>query len=128
MKNFIAEFKAFAVKGNAVDLAVGVVIGAAFGKVVSSIVDDLIMPIAGVLTGGIDFSDKQLAVWGTDVAIRYGAVINALLSFAIVALVLFVVVKQINRLKGNEPKPPAPPPTPEDVLLLREIRDSLKQR
>jgi large conductance mechanosensitive channel len=124
----IHEFKEFAVKGNAIDLAVGVVIGAAFGNVVNSIVNDLIMPIVGALTGGIDFSDKQLGVYGTDIAIRYGAFLNALLSFVIVAFAIFVVVKQVNRLK--RPAPAAahePKAVPEDVQLLREIRDELRK-
>jgi large conductance mechanosensitive channel len=125
----IHEFKEFAVKGNAIDLAVGVVIGAAFGKVVTSIVDDLIMPIVGGLTGGIDFSAKQLVIPGTEVAIRYGMFLNAVLSFVIVAFAIFVLVKQINRLKREKPTTPAAPaPTPEDIALLREIRDELKRR
>ncbi len=129
MKTMLQEFKDFAVKGNAIDLAVGVVIGAAFGKIVSSIVDDLIMPIIGLLTGGIDFSDKQLLIPGTEAAVRYGMFLNALLSFIIVAFAIFVVVKQLNRFKKTAPREPAAPaPTPEDVLLLREIRDSLRQR
>lgn len=126
MKTILQEFKEFAVKGNAIDLAVGVVIGAAFGKVVSSIVDDLIMPVVGLLTGGIDFSDKQALIPGTEVAIRYGMFLNAVLSFVIVAFAIFVVVKQLNRLK--KPVECAPVATPEDVVLLREIRDALKQR
>jgi len=129
MKGFIEEFKSFAVKGNAIDLAVGVVIGAAFGKIVSSIVDDLIMPVVGLLTGGIDFSDKVWIIPTTEVAVRYGMFLNSLLNFLIVAFAIFVVVKQINRLKKPaECEPAALAPTPEDVVLLREIRDALKQR
>ncbi len=131
MKTFLEEFKAFAVKGNAIDLAVGVVIGAAFGKIVSSIVDDLIMPVVGILTRGIDFSNLAWKIPGTEAFIRYGALGNALLNFAIVSFAIFVVVKQINRLKAKTPAdcaPAAPAPTPEDIVLLREIRDSLKQR
>lgn len=129
MKNFISEFKAFAVKGNAIDLAVGVVIGAAFGAVVKSIVDDLIMPLVGLLTGGIDFSDKQLTIYGTEVAIRYGAFLNSLLSFVIVAFAIFILVKQLNRLKKPAPtEPGTTPAVPEDIALLREIRDELKRR
>ena len=129
MKGFIEEFKSFAVKGNAIDLAVGVVIGAAFGKIVSSIVDDLIMPVVGLLTGGIDFSDKVWIIPTTEVAVRYGMFLNALLNFIIVAFAIFMVVKQLNRLKKPvECEPAAPVATPEDVVLLREIRDALKQR
>jgi large conductance mechanosensitive channel len=126
----INEFREFAVKGNAIDLAVGVVIGAAFGKVVTSIVDDLIMPIVGGLTGGIDFSDKQLGIIGTDIAIRYGMFINNVLSFLIVSFSIFLVVKQINRLrrKEDEDAPKAPPATPENIALLREIRDELERQ
>ena len=130
MKKTIEEFRDFAVKGNALDLAVGVVIGAAFGKIVSSIVDDLIMPVVGLLTGGIDFSAKQAIIPGTEVAIRYGMLLNALLSFVIVAFAIFVVVKQLSRLKKPAApcEPAAPAATPEEVLLLREIRDALRQR
>lgn len=130
MKGFIEEFKAFAIKGNAIDLAVGVVIGAAFGKIVSSIVDDLVMPIVGVLTGGIDFSDMAWQIPGTEAMLRYGAFANVILNFLIVAFAIFVVVKQLARLKAKPAPaaPSAPAPTPEDILLLREIRDSLKQR
>lgn len=131
MKGFIEEFKAFAVKGNAIDLAVGVVIGAAFGKIVTSIVDDLIMPVVGLLTRGIDFSDLQWKIPGTEAFIRYGALGNSLLNFVIVSFAIFIVVKQINRLKAKSPAdcaPAAPAPTPEDIVLLREIRDSLRQR
>lgn len=126
--SIIQEFKDFAIKGNAIDLAVGVVIGAAFGKIVTSIVDDLIMPIVGWMTGGIDFSDKTLPIPATDIVIRYGMFLNALLSFVIVAFAIFMVVKQLNRLKKPAPcEPAAPAMPPEDVLLLREIRDSLKK-
>jgi large conductance mechanosensitive channel len=138
---FISEFKEFAVKGNAVDLAIGVIIGAAFGKIVSSIVDDLVMPVIGAISGGFDFSNLFFALREVppDVAMTlaevkkagipvfaYGSFLTVLLNFLILALVIFVMVKQINRLKKEAP-PPAPPATPEDILLLREIRDNLKK-
>ncbi len=130
MKNFINEFKSFAIKGNMIDLAVGVIIGTAFGKVVSSLVSDIIMPPLGWITGGIDFSEK---VWnlptilgvGSPVAVNYGLFLNSLINFIIVAFAIFLVIKQINRFKKvEEAKPTA---TPEDIQLLREIRDSLKK-
>lgn len=139
--SFMSEFKEFAVKGNAVDLAIGVIIGAAFGKIVSSIVDDLVMPIIGAISGGFDFSNLFFALREVppDVAMTlaevrkagipvfaYGNFLTVLLNFLILALVIFIMVKQINRLKKEAP-PPAPPATPEDILLLREIRDNLKK-
>lgn len=139
--SFISEFKEFAVKGNAVDLAIGVIIGAAFGKIVSSIVDDLVMPLIGAVSGGFDFSNLFIALGEVppDVAMTlaevkkagipvfaYGNFLTILLNFIILALVIFVMVKQINRLKKEAP-PPAPAATPEDIMLLREIRDSLKK-
>jgi large conductance mechanosensitive channel len=138
---FISEFKEFAVKGNAVDLAIGVIIGAAFGKIVSSVVDDLIMPIIGALSGGFDFSNLFIALKDVPPGVvmtlaevkkagipvfAYGNFLTILLNFLILALVIFVMVKQINRLKKEAP-PPTPPATPEDIQLLREIRDSLKK-
>jgi large conductance mechanosensitive channel len=130
------EFKEFAMKGNVVDLAVGVIIGAAFGKIVSALVDGIIMPGIGMLLGGIDFNNAawtiKEAVLGPDgkevaaaVAIKYGAFIQTVIDFTIVAFVLFMVIKVMNRLKKAEAAAPAAPP--EDVLLLREIRDSLKK-
>lgn len=132
----ISEFKEFAMKGNVVDLAVGVIIGAAFGKIVSSLVDGVIMPIVGKIIGGVNFSDLafvlQDAVTGPDgketaaaVAIKYGAFLQTVIDFAIIAFVLFMVIKLMNRLKKAEAAAPAEPA--EDVLLLREIRDSLKK-
>ena len=134
----MSEFKEFAMKGNVVDLAVGVIIGAAFGKIVSSLVDGVIMPIVGNLIGGVNFSDLSIvlqdAVIGQDgkeaaaaVAIKYGAFLQTVIDFMIIAFVLFVVIKVMNRLKRAEAAPPPPAETPEDVLLLREIRDSLKK-
>jgi large conductance mechanosensitive channel len=139
--SFVSEFKEFAVKGNAVDLAIGVIIGAAFGKIVSSVVDDLIMPIIGAVSGGFDFSNLFFALGEVPPGVAmtlaevkkagvpvfaYGNFLTVLLNFFILALVIFVMVKQINRLKKEAP-PPAPPATPEDVQLLREIRDSLRK-
>jgi large conductance mechanosensitive channel len=139
--SFMSEFKEFAVKGNAVDLAIGVIIGAAFGKIVSSIVDDLIMPLIGAVSGGFDFSNLFIALKDVppDVVMTlaevkkagipvfaYGSFLTILLNFIILALVIFVMVKQINRLKKEAP-PPEPAATPEDIVLLREIRDSLKK-
>lgn len=138
---FMTEFKEFAVKGNVVDLAVGVIIGGAFGKIVDSVVTDLIMPLVGLALGGLDFSNYFIQLSGAPAAtlaeakkagavFAYGSFLTVLLNFVILALIIFVMVRQINRLrKANEPAPaPAPEPvTPEDVLLLREIRDSLKR-
>ena len=139
--SILAEFRTFAVKGNAMDLAVGVIIGAAFGKIVDSIVNDLIMPLVGRVVGGLDFSSLffvlgdvppgvaltlgELKKAGVPV-FAYGNFLTILLNFIILAFIVFMLVKQINRLKKAEP--PAPPPaTPEDVLLLREIRDNLRK-
>jgi large conductance mechanosensitive channel len=138
--SFMSEFKEFAVKGNVMDLAVGVIIGGAFGKIVDSIVGDLIMPIVGKIFGGLDFNNYFLPLAGqtaTNLAdakkagavFAYGSFITIVLNFAILAFIIFLMVKQMNRLKREAPAaPPAPPaPTPEDVLLLREIRDALKK-
>lgn len=141
---FASEFKEFAMKGNVVDLAVGVIIGAAFGKIVDSAVKDLIMPIVNLVSGGqVDFSNKYLVLSGTvppgaalaeaqKVAnvFAWGNFLTITINFIILAFVIFMMVKQINRLKRAEPAPapPAPAPTPEDVVLLREIRDALNRR
>ena len=141
--SFASEFKQFAMKGNVVDLAVGVIIGAAFGKIVDSVVKDLIMPIVGRVLGGLDFSNyfimlsqppagysgpmtyEALTKAGVPL-FAYGNFITVAINFVILAFIIFVMVKQINRLKAAEP--PAPPPaTPEDVVLLREIRDALRK-
>lgn len=136
--SFMTEFKEFAVKGNAMDLAVGVIIGAAFGKIVDSIVNDLIMPIVGAIFGGLDFSNLFITLAdvpeGTVMTLAelkkagvptfaYGNFITILLNFIILVFIIFMMVRQINRLKKEAP--PAAPP--EDVVLLREIRDSLKK-
>ena len=130
--SFIAEFKKFALRGNVVDLAVGVVIGAAFGKIVTSLVDNIIMPPLGWAIGGIDFSDWKWVLRPGDaaakipeVAIQYGVFINVLIQFLIIAFAIFLVVKAINKLTRHEDKPAA---TPADVVLLQEIRDLLKQK
>ena len=131
----MAEFKEFAMRGNAIDLAVGVVIGAAFGKIVTALVDNVIMPPIGLLVGGVDFSawkwtlreaavDAAGAVTTPAVQIGIGEFLNAIIQFLIVAFAIFMAVKAMNRLSRAEPPPPAAPS--EDVLLLREIRDSLK--
>lgn len=133
----ISEFKEFIAKGNVLDLAVAVVIGAAFGKIVTALVDGIIMPIIGVLTGGIDVSDwkyvhkaaevdatgKELAA---EVSVKYGLFIQEIINFLIIAFVIFLVVKAYNRLR--KPAEAAPDAPAEDVLLLREIRDELKRR
>ena len=134
---FATEFKEFALKGNVVDLAVGVIIGAAFGKIVDSIVSDLILPVVGMVFGGLDFSNKFIPLAGqaaTNLAdarkagavFAYGNFITVALNFVILAFIIFVMVRQINKLKSAAP-PPAAPATPEDVLLLREIRDALRK-
>jgi large conductance mechanosensitive channel len=125
------EFKEFAMKGNVVDLAVGVIIGAAFGKIVSSLVGDLIMPPLGVLIGGINFSDLAVTV-GTDpkgapVLLKYGAFLQTLFDFLIIAFVIFMAVKGINKLK-KPPPPAADAPPPRQEVLLEEIRDALLKR
>jgi large conductance mechanosensitive channel len=128
-----SDFKEFAMKGNVVDMAVGVIVGAAFGKIVSSLVGDVIMPALSKLTGGISFSDLAIALGkdptGKDVLIKYGAFVQTIFDFILIALVLFVAIRAINRLK----KPPAPivvaaPPEPVEVKLLSEIRDLLARR
>lgn len=132
------EFKEFAVKGNAIDLAVGVIIGAAFGKIVDSIVGDLVMPLVGKLIGGLDFSSYYIPLAGqaaglplakakeAGAVLAYGNFITIALNFIILAFVIFVMVKQVNRLKRETPPPPPAGPT-EEVQLLRDIRDSLRK-
>ncbi|WCM87356.1 large conductance mechanosensitive channel protein MscL [Acidovorax sp. NCPPB 3576] len=137
------EFKEFAIKGNVVDLAVGVIIGGAFGKIVDSVVSDLIMPVVGLVFGRLDFSNlfvvlgtvppgvpqtlDALKKAGVPV-LAYGNFITVAVNFLILAFIIFMMVKQINRLKRQAPAPaPAPVATPEDIVLLREIRDSLKR-
>lgn len=139
----LQEFKEFAVKGNVMDLAVGVIIGGAFGKIVESVVGDLIMPVIGTVVGKLDFSNLFLVLGqapeGTAMTLdalkkagvpvlAYGNFITVAVNFAILAFIIFIMIKQINRLKKEAPvAPAAPAPTAEDVLLLREIRDSLRK-
>lgn len=138
--SLIQEFKEFALKGNVVDLAVGVIIGGAFGKIVDSLVKDVIMPLIGRLIGGVDFKHLYLnlgdkAFDSLEAAekagaplLKYGAFINTVVDFFIVAAAIFVAIKAMNKLKRSQPEAePAPVAVPEDVLLLREIRDSLKK-
>ena len=139
--SFASEFREFAIKGNVVDLAVGVIIGGAFGKIVGSAVDDLIMPLVGRVVGNVDFSNLFIALAEVPAGVpmtldalrkagvpvfAYGNFITIALNFLILAFVIFLMVKQINRLKREAPAP-APAAPPEDVVLLREIRDALKR-
>ena len=138
--SFRSEFKQFAMKGNVVDLAVAVIIGAAFGKIVDSVVNDLVMPVIGRILGKVDFTNYFLPLTqippGTPQTLEalrkagvpvfaYGSFITILINFIILAFIIFVMVKQINRLKKEVPAAPAAPP--EDIVLLREIRDALKR-
>lgn len=130
----LQEFKEFAVKGNMVDMAVGIIIGAAFGKIVSSLVADVIMPPLGLLIGGVNFSDlavtlKEAAGDVPAVTIKYGNFIQTIVDFTIIAFAIFLVIKLINRLKRSEAAaPPAPPAPSKEEILLTEIRDLLKER
>jgi len=134
------EFKKFAMRGNVVDMAVGIVIGAAFGKIVSSFVNDVIMPPIGMIMGNVDFSQLFINLSGEDYAslaaaqeagaptINYGIFINTVLDFVIVAFAIFMVIRGMNKMKKKEEEKPAEPPKPSDeVLLLQEIRDALKK-
>lgn len=135
------EFKAFAIKGNVIDLAVGVIIGAAFAKIVDSLVQDIIMPVVGRLFGGLDFSNYYLPLndQGTHLTLleakkagavfAYGNFVTILLNFLILAFIIFQMVRAINKARRTESvNEPSPAPTPEDIVLLREIRDELKNR
>jgi large conductance mechanosensitive channel len=132
--SLIKEFKAFAVKGNVVDLAVGIIIGAAFGKIVSSFVGDIIMPPLGLLIGGINFTDLAITLRPAEgatpaVVLAYGKFIQTVVDFVIVAFAIFIGVKAINRLKREEAKAPSLPPSPsKEEVLLGEIRDLLKEQ
>jgi large conductance mechanosensitive channel len=125
MKGFAEEFKAFAMRGNVVDLAVAVVIGAAFGKIVSSLVENIFMPIIGILVGGVDFTGWSLTIG--EVAITYGAFIQSVFDFVIVALVIFMVVKAMAKMQKKAEEAPAPKEPSAEVKLLTEIRDSLRR-
>jgi large conductance mechanosensitive channel len=136
----LKEFKEFAMRGNVIDMAVGIVIGAAFGKIVSSFVADILMPPIGLLLGNVDFSELYVNLTGTPYAtlaeaqaagaatINYGVWLNSVLDFLIVAFAVFMVIRQMNRLKKKEEAAPAPPPAPSAEVLLAEIRDLLKAR
>ncbi len=125
----VQEFKKFAIKGNAIDLAVGVVIGAAFGKIVTSMVEDIINPIIGLIIGRIDLSNMVLPLGTSESILRYGAFITNLINFFIVAFAIFLVVKQINRFKDREEKTPSETPKVSDeVRVLTEIKDLLSNK
>lgn len=143
MKKMIQEFKTFAMRGNVVDMAVGIIIGGAFGKIVSSVVGDLIMPAIGLLVGGVNFSDLKLVlkdavmdgetVVSPEVAIGYGNFVQVVFDFLIIAFAVFLLVKGVNALttrkkKEEEAKPVTPPAPPADIQLLTEIRDLLKEK
>jgi len=139
----LKEFREFAMRGNVIDMAVGIIIGAAFGKIVDSLVKDVIMPPIGLLLGKVDFSNLFLVLKPGKVAgpyltvdaaqkagavtFNYGMFVNTVITFAIVAFAVFLLIRTVNRLKRKEEKPAEPPATPEDIVLLREIRDSLKK-
>ncbi|HLC69825.1 MAG TPA: large-conductance mechanosensitive channel protein MscL [Patescibacteria group bacterium] len=127
----LKEFKEFAVKGNVIDMAVGIIIGGAFGKIVSSLVTDIIMPPIGLLIGGINFSNfsitlKKASETGGAITLNYGLFINTVVDFLIIAAAIFIIIKQLNKLKKKEEAKPVGPT--EEVLLLREIRDQLKNK
>lgn len=130
--SMMSEFKDFAMKGNVVDMAVGIVIGGAFGKIVSSFVADVLMPPIGLLLGNVDFSDlavtlKAAAEGGEDVLLRYGVFIQTVVDFIIIAFAIFMVVKAMNAMKKKEEEAPAAPPAPsKEEVLLTEIRDALR--
>lgn len=135
----MAEFKQFAMKGNVVDLAVGVIIGGAFGKIVDSLVQDVIMPPIGKLFGGLDFASYYIPLNGQSMGlalaeakklgavVAYGNFLTVLLNFVILAFIIFQMIRLMNKVRRDEPAPAAPVVTPEDIVLLREIRDSLKK-
>lgn len=128
--SFLQEFKTFAMRGNVIDLAVGVVIGGAFGKIVSSLVANIITPIIGVLVGGVDFKNLKLVIKDGDapVTLDYGIFFQHIFDFIVVAFAIFLFIKALNRFKRKEEaKPEAPAPTPADIVLLTEIRDLLKK-
>lgn len=132
--SMMSEFRDFAMRGNVVDMAVGIVIGAAFGKIVTSFVNDVLMPPIGMLLGGVDFSDlaltlKQASGDVAAVTLNYGAFIQTVVDFIIIAFAIFMVIKAMNRMKKKEEAAPAAPPKPsEEVVLLTQIRDSLQKQ
>jgi len=137
--SMMSEFRQFAMKGNVVDLAVGVIIGGAFGKIVDSLVQDVIMPPIGLLFGGLDFANYYIPLNGQNMGLAlaeakklgavlaYGNFLTVLLNFIILAFIIFQMIRLMNRLRRDEPAPAAVVATPEDIVLLREIRDSLKK-
>ena len=132
MKKLIEEFKEFALRGNVIDLTLGIVLGGAFTKIINSLVSDLIMPLIGVISGSINFSSltwtiKQINT-GNEIIVRYGAFIDATVNFLIIAIAMFIAIKAINKLKRDKPEEPAESLEKEEVQLLREIRDSLRDR
>jgi large conductance mechanosensitive channel len=130
----LQEFKQFAMRGNVVDMAVGIIIGGAFGKIVSSLVSDVVMPPIGLLLGGVDFSAfaitlREKTAEAEAVAIKWGAFVNTVIDFLVVAAAIFFMVKLMNAARKKEEAPPAPPPAPsQEAVLLREIRDALRSR
>ena len=126
--SLMSEFKQFAMKGNVIDMAVGIIIGAAFGKIVSSFVGDLVMPVIGMAVGGVNFTDLSVLLGtspaGEPVLVKYGAFLQAVFDFLIIALAIFMAIKAVNKLRA----PPAAAATPADVALLTEIRDLLKKQ
>lgn len=137
--SFTSEFREFAMRGNVIDLAVGVVIGGAFGKIITSLVNDVVMPLIGKILGGINFTDlavvltpAQMGADGKEVAaavlLRYGAFIQSMIDFALIALAIFMAIKVINRLQRRKEEAPAPAAPAEDIVLLTEIRDALRSR
>lgn len=139
MQQWVNDFKQFAIRGNAVDMAIGIVIGAAFGKIVSTLVSAIISPIIALFTSGVNFMNLKIIVRHAimegdkvvrpEVAIGYGELIQAILDFIIVALVIFWIIRLFNKARKPKAETPAPPPpTPEDIILLREIRDLLKDQ
>jgi large conductance mechanosensitive channel len=124
MNNFLKEFKTFAMKGNVMDLAIGVIIGAAFGKIVSSLVDNVIMPIIGAIIGGKNFDTYTVTIG--DATLKYGLFLNAVIDFIIIAFVLFIVVRFMNKMKKKSEAENKPEEKPADIKLLEEIRDALK--
>jgi large conductance mechanosensitive channel len=130
----ISEFKTFAMRGNVLDMAVGIIIGGAFGKIVSSFVNDVLMPPIGMLIGGVDFTGfkltlKETVEGATAVTLNYGSFIQQVVDFLIVAFAIFLLIRGVNALQRRQAEAPPPPPAPpEDVVLLREIRDALRSR
>ncbi len=132
--SFLSEFKEFAMKGNVVDLAVGVIIGGAFGKIVSSFVGDVVMPLLGLLVGGVNFTDLAITLKAAEgdipaVVLKYGAFLQTVFDFVIIALAIFIAIKAMNKLKRKQDDAPAAPPAPSaQEVLLTEIRDILKTK